>query len=80
MHIIESATGDLLGHVNILGMDDEHILQWLCNQAYLSGSPDDYEITRSYPFAEGETIVVDAESRQPILMIQIPPEPEEKAA
>ena len=80
MHIIESATGDTLGHVNIMGMDDEEILQWLCDRRFLDGSPDDYEITRSYPFAEGEIVVIEAESHQPILTVQIPSDNEARAA
>src|SRR5882724_961849 len=67
--IIESASGDTFGYVNIVGMDDERILEWLCSTGsylsggpYLMGSPDDYEITRCYPFAEGELVVIDIET------------------
>ena len=77
MDIIDSASGDVLGYVNILGMDDEAILAYLCRTGYLDGSPDDYEMTRSYPFAEGELIVLDAECGTPVLAVTIP---EEKAA
>jgi hypothetical protein len=79
-HIIDSATGETLGHVNIAGMDDERILQWLCKRGYLEGPPDSYEISRCYPFADGETVVIDVETQKPVLKLELPPEPETQAA
>jgi hypothetical protein len=78
--IIDSATGDTIGSVNISGMSDEHILKWLVDHGYVSGSPDDYEISRCYPLAEGEIVVLEMESQRPILKLELPPEPESKAA
>lgn len=71
-HIVESATGDTLGSVNIVGMEDETILQWLCDKGYLDGSPDLYDLTRSYPFAEGELVVLDMETQKPVLKLELP--------
>lgn len=79
-HIIDSATGETLGNVNIVGMEDEAILNWLCRKGYLDGSPDLYEITRSYPFTEGEIVVLDMETQKPVLKLELPPEPEAQAA
>jgi hypothetical protein len=78
--IIESATGDTLGSVNISGMSDEHILKWLVDHGYLAGDPDDYEISRCYPLAEGEIVVLDMETQRPMLKLELPPEPEQQAA
>lgn len=85
--ILESATGETLGYVNIARMDDERILQWLCSTGsylsggpYLMGSPEDYEITRCYPFAEGELVVIDIETQVPVLKLELPPELEQSAA
>ena len=80
LHIIDSSTGDTLGDVNIQGMDDEHILRWLVDHGYLSGPADAYDITRSYAFAEGETVVIDMETQLPVLKLEMPPEPTSKAA
>lgn len=73
-HIIDSATGDTLGDVNIAGMEDEAILDWLCRKGFLAGSSDLYEITRSYPFAEGEIVVLDMETQKPVLKLEVPSE------
>jgi hypothetical protein len=70
--IIDSATGETIGYVKITGMDDEAILEWLCAQGYLVGSPDDYQITRGYSFAEGEIVVVDLETNAPVLKLELP--------
>lgn len=75
--IIDSATGDTVGSVIIGLMDDEQILEWLCRHGYLMGAPEHYELSRTFPFADGQTVVLDMETRQPVLMIQ---EPEDKAA
>lgn len=80
LHIIESASGDHLGNVIITGMDDEAILSWLCRNGYLLGSPDLYEISRCFPFAEGETVVIDMDTRLPVLKLELPAESENKAA
>lgn len=77
LNILESATADLLGSVNITGMSDEQILEWLIDHGYLAGSSDLYEITRSYAFAEGEIIVIDMDTQQPVLKLELP---EAKAA
>jgi hypothetical protein len=74
LFIIDSANGDTLGSVNISGMSDEHILKWLVDHGYLDGSPDDYEITRSYPLAEGEIVVLDIETQRPLLKLEFPDE------
>lgn len=74
VNIIDSATGETIGSVNIVGMDDERILEWLCEQGYLAGSPDLYQIVRSYPFAEGEIVVLDMESQLPVLKLELPDE------
>jgi hypothetical protein len=74
LHIIESASGENLGDVNISGMSDEHILKWLCDHGYLDGSPDDYEISRCYPLAEGEIVVLDIETQRPLLKLEFPDE------
>lgn len=79
-HIIDSATGDHLGNVNIGGMEDEEILERLCRAGYLVGGPHHYEITRSYPFAEGKIVVLDLELQTPVLALEPPPELENKAA
>ena len=79
-HIIDSATGETLGNVNIAGMDDEQTLQWLVAHGYLAGPADAYEITRGYAFAEGETVVIDIEMQQPVLKLEMPPEPNAEAA
>jgi len=78
-HIIDSATGETLGSVNIVGMDDETILIWLCRKGYLEGAPHLYEITRGYPFAEGELIVIDMDTGHAVLKLELPEE-KEKAA
>jgi hypothetical protein len=70
--IIDSASGDVLGRVIIASMEDEEILQILCDKGYLSGSPEYYEITRSYPFAEGDIVVLDLESQVPVLALAEP--------
>lgn len=79
-HIIDSATGETIGNVTIDGMEDEDILQWLCDKGYLMGSPEYYEISRSYPFAEGEIVVLDLDTQRPVLKLELPMEPESKAA
>lgn len=79
-HIIDSATGETIGSVNIVHMDDEKILQWLCSHGYLVGSPDYYEIDRTFPFAEGDIVVVDIETHVPVLKLELPPEPTAQAA
>jgi hypothetical protein len=79
-HIIDSATGETLGNVNIAGMEDEAILDWLCRKGYLAGSPDEYEINRSYPFAIGEIVVLDMDTQKPVLKLELPDESESKAA
>lgn len=71
-YIIDSATGDTLGHVNICGMDDEAILRYLCNSGYLMGTPDYYMLSRTYPFAEGEIVVLDMETQKPVLKLELP--------
>lgn len=78
-YIIDSATGETIGHVNIVGMDDEAILEYLCKAGYLIGSADYYEISRCYPFAEGEIVVLDMETKKPVLKLELPDE-EAKAA
>lgn len=78
MIIVESSSGDTLGGVIITGMEDEDILEWLCRKGYLAGSPDLYEITRSFPFAEGECVVLDMDTHAPVLKLEL--EPESKAA
>lgn len=80
MHIVDSATGATLGSVNIGAMDDETILQWLCDRGYLEGSPDLYVISRTFPFAEGEIVVLDMDTQRPLLKLELPPEPDAKAA
>lgn len=79
-NIIDSATGETLGTGIIFGMDDEIILEWLCSHGYLTGGADNYEISRTYPFAEGKIVVLDFESQQPVLALEEPPEHEDKAA
>lgn len=74
LYIIESSTGDKLGDVNITGMDDDAILDWLCRKGFLEGSPDLYEISRSFPFAEGEIVVVDMDTHAPVLKLELPDE------
>lgn len=74
LHIIDSPNGDTLGDVNIAGMEDEAILEWLCRKGYLAGSADLYEITRSYPFCEGEVVVVDMDTQKPVLKLEVPAE------
>ena len=74
LHIIDSGTADNLGSVNIAGMDDEAILEWLCRKGYLAGHADLYEITRSFPFAEGEIVVLDMETQKPVLKLEVPEE------
>lgn len=76
LHIIDSPNGDILGNVNIAGMEEEEILDWLCRKGYLAGGPDLYEITRSYPFAEGEIVVLDIETQKPVLKLELPQEKE----
>jgi hypothetical protein len=82
LNIIDSANGDVIGSITITGMDDEHILDWLILHSYLAGSADMYEITRSYPFAEGEIIVLDMDTQAPVLKLEVPPDgdDERKAA
>jgi hypothetical protein len=70
--IIDSASGDMLGRVIIEGMEDEEILEVLCAKGYLTGAPENYEITRSYPFAEGEIVVLDLEDQTPVLALAEP--------
>jgi hypothetical protein len=70
-HIIDSATGDTIGNVNIAGMDDEQILEWLHRNGYLMGSSDYYEISRGYPFSEGELVVIDLETNHPVLKLEL---------
>jgi hypothetical protein len=72
LHIIESATGDTLGNVNISGMEEEDILAWLCAKGFLEGDESLYEITRTYPFAEGELLVLDLDSHSPVLKLELP--------
>jgi hypothetical protein len=79
-HIIDSATGETVGDVNIVGMDDEAILAFLHRKGYLAGGPDYYEISRCFPFAEGEIVVVDIETNVPVLKLELPPESEVEAA
>ena len=74
LHIIDSPNGDTLGSVNIAGMEDQEILEWLCRKGYLEGSADLYDITRTYPFCEGEIVVVDMESQKPVLKLELPDE------
>jgi hypothetical protein len=70
--IIDSATGETIGFATITGMEDEDILAWLCSHGYLTGQADDFEITRSYPFAEGELVVIDLETNAPVLKLELP--------
>jgi len=79
-HIRDSATGDLLGSVNIGGMNDEEILELLHRKGYLAGGPDYYEITRGYPLAEGKIVILDLEMQTPVLALEDLPESETKAA
>lgn len=74
LSIIDSATGETVGSVNIVGMDDEAILAWLVAHGYLAGEPDLYDISRNYPFAEGEIVVIDQDTNQPLLKLEFPPE------
>ena len=69
--ILDSATGETLGYVNIVSMDDEQILAWLVARGYLQGNADLYDITRSYPFAEGETVVIDMDTQTPVLKLEL---------
>lgn len=78
--IIDSGTGDTLGNVNIAGMSDEHILKWLVDHGYLPGNPDDYEISRCYPLAEGEIVVIDMDTQRPLLKLELPDETPAQAA
>jgi hypothetical protein len=71
MQILESSTGDQLGNIDIRSMNDENILAWLCSRGYLDGVSDEYEISLSYPFAEGEITVVCIETKEPVLTIVI---------
>jgi hypothetical protein len=73
-HIIDSATGETLGSVNIAIMEDEEILKVLYAKGYLAGPPEYYEISRCYPFAEGKIVVLDFESQQPVLALEDEPE------
>jgi hypothetical protein len=70
--VIDSATGDVLGHVIIDRMDDEEILERLYRAGYLAGGPEYYEITRCYPFAEGKIVVLDLENQTPVLALEDP--------
>lgn len=68
--VVESDSGDELGIINAGDARDEDLVELLCATGYLDLAPDNYILTDSYEFADSHSVVTDADTGDPLLILE----------